>query len=125
MKQDKRIIHIVKHLPTGAKIPIIISKINENNIIEEFEEVMDNRKGYTLNMLQTRWDKSKDDVMEILENFEVPGHISNASFTAIKSHQQPLDVAIFFKEYIYGIERKTHISHNKLKPIKIEQLKLH
>lgn len=116
MKSAKKVIHIIKHIPTGAKVPIVITKMLNENVIEDYKEVLDNRKGFTLDMLTKRWDKCKEDVMEILQEFQVPGHLRHQEVIALPEGKAPLDVAIFFEEYIYGIEKKTKMSHKKLKP---------
>ena len=122
MNHKKNTIHIVKHLQTGAKVPVIIKKINKNNLIEDYEEYTENRKGFNLEMLQNRWDKCREDVIEFLQQFKVPAFVRHQDVLKIKSNtpldicsSQPIDVAIFWEEYIYGIERKTKIPHKKLK----------
>lgn len=115
--KDKKVIHIVKHTPTGAKVPMIINKVNDDNVIINYKEHSKDRKGFTISMLQNRWDKTKEDVIEILDQFKVPGHIDH---NHIKNNLSPIDVAIFFEEYIFGIEKKTKMPHKKLKPRLVE-----
>jgi hypothetical protein len=116
MKQrPRKVIHIVKHLPTGAEVPVVIDKMNEKNVIEKYHEHLDNRKGFTLQMLQNRWDMARDDVIELLQEYQVPAHINYKQVQGLPIHMMPIDVAIFFEEYIYGIEKKTRMSHSKLK----------
>jgi hypothetical protein len=126
MKAPRKLIHIVKHKPTGAHVPIEIIKTDENNVIQEFKEHTHNRKGFTLQMLSDRWDMSLEDALKILQTHEVPGHLSNSDFMNMAQRRlasKPADVAVFFAEYIYAIERKTKMPHNKLKPRLIEERK--
>ncbi|HLX54261.1 MAG TPA: hypothetical protein VKR58_09985 [Aquella sp.] len=118
MKQGN-VIHIVRHKQTGAEVPVIIRKMSKNNIIEEYSEVVDKRKGFTVDMLQRRWDMCKDDVIELVQDFQVPAFVSHREVNKIANDssddRMPIDVAIFWEEYIYGIEKKTKMPHNKLK----------
>ncbi len=119
MKAPRKIIHLVKHKLTGANVPIEITKTDENNIIQEYKEYTYNRKGFTLKMLSDRWDMPMEDVLKLLQTHEVPGHLSNSDFMSMAHRRlssKPADVALFFAEYIYAIERKTKMPHNKLKP---------
>jgi hypothetical protein len=106
---------MAKHLPTGALVPMSINKINDQNIIEDYREYLQNRKGFTLSMLQNRWDKTREDVIELLEKYEVPGHINHRSVKDLKEGETPIEVAVFFEEYIYGLEKKEKLAHSKLK----------
>jgi len=115
MKHTRKVIHIVKHIPTGAEVPVVINKINKNNVIEDYSEFTEKRKGFTVKMLIARWDKSYEDVIELLQEYQVPAHVRHTDVQALEPHQKPVDVAIFFQEYIYGIEKKTKMPHNKLK----------
>ena len=124
MKPLKRVIHIAKHLPTGAKVPMVVGKIT-NNVIEDYKEFMENRRGFTLNMLQNRWDKCRDDVLELLQKYQVPAHVNHKDVTALAEGLSPVDVAIFFEEYIFGLEKKAKLSHRKLKSKPLEVLRAH
>lgn len=124
MKPVKRVVHVARHIPTGAEIPIVINK-KTGNVITDFKEVMDKRKGFTLLMLQDRWDLCREDVIELLQKFQVPAHINHQDVTKLKEEQIPLDVALFFQEYIRGIERKTKMAHNKLKAKSLETVRSH
>lgn len=120
----KRVIHVAKHTPTGAEIPIVIKK-QDGNVITDFKEVMDNRKGFTLSMLQNRWDLCREDVIELLQKFQVPAHINHQDAKELRPGQLPLDIALFFQEYVLGIERKTKMSHNKLKAKTVKEVRSH
>lgn len=113
----KTVIHIAKHKATGAEVPIIIEKMDDNGEIISYKEVPMDRKGFTLDMLQTRWDKSRDETIELLTQYQVPGHINMKSSheTFSQTGKLPVDFAFFFEEYIYAIEEKTKMPHNKLK----------
>lgn len=113
MEKRLKEIYLTLHKPTGAEIPVEIKKIDENNIIIEYKEITFGRKGFTLNMLLVRWNKDKDKVLEILQNYKVPGHINHQD---IERGVAPADAAFFFEEYVYGIEQKSELSHSKLKP---------
>lgn len=112
MKKQKIIIHMAKHLKTGAEIPVLITKVDKNNVVEAYEEWTEKRKGFTLRMLQNRWDKCREDAIEILQRYEVPGYLKHDSLDPTK---MPVDVAIFWEEYIYALEKKEKLSHNKVK----------
>lgn len=115
MKSKRQVIHIVKHLPTGAKVPVVIDKMIDNKIIEKYHEHTKERKGFTLQMLQDRWDLSQEDTLELLQKYQVPAHVNHQDVLSLEKDKQPVVVAIFFEEYIYGIEKKTGMPHNKLK----------
>lgn len=119
MKKAQRVIQIAKHIPTGAKIPVVVKKVDSNNIVEDYHEYMKGRKGFTLAMLQSRWDKCRDDVIDILQDYEVPAFVRNQDVLALREknidNAFPIDVAIFWEEYIYGIEKKEQMPHAKLK----------
>jgi hypothetical protein len=106
---------MVKHVPTGALVPISINKISDKNIIEEYKEYIHNRKGFKVSMLQNRWDKTKEDVMELLDKYQVPGHVNHGQVKNLGPTETPLDLAIFFEEYIYGLEKMEKLPHSKLK----------
>jgi hypothetical protein len=114
MKGNKEL-YMAKHLPTGALVPISINKVTDKNVIEDYQEYIHNRKGFKIGMLQNRWDKSKDDVIELLNKYQVPGHINHAAIKNIDSGEAPIDNAIFFEEYIYGLEKMEKLTHSKLK----------
>jgi hypothetical protein len=86
---------------------------------------MEKRKGFTLKMLQDRWDMAKDDVLALLHEYQVPGHIRHPDTFTTNPNILPADVAIFFEEYIYGLEAKAKLPHNKLKAKSIESLTEH
>jgi hypothetical protein len=112
---SKKVIHVAKHIPTGALIPIVINKV-DNNIIQDYEEYTKDRKSFTLSMLQNKWDMDKDTVIELLQKYDVPGYIIQKEISQNQLKQiDALDIAIFFEEYIYGIEQKEKIKHKKLK----------
>ncbi len=117
MKKERKIIHIVKHKLTGAEIPVIVRKMSKDNIIEEYSEYMEKRKGFTLNMLRERWDKCREDTIELIQEFQVPAFVRHQDVLSLDKNEnrQPVDVAIFWEEYVYGIEAKTNIKHSKLK----------
>ena len=115
MKHQKQVIHIVKHLPTGAEVPVIVTKMDKNNIIQEYHEVMDKRKGFTLKMIENRWDKCREDAIELLQLYQVPGHLKQGLLSKDNPHLLPVDLAIFWEEYIYALEKKAKLSHSKLK----------
>lgn len=121
MKPAKRIIHITRHIPTDAEIPMIIKKVNKDNIIEEYYEYTDGRKGFTINMLQNRWNKCEEDVLELLQKYEIPAHISYKGLYGHNLNELPINRAIFFEEYIYAIENKEKITHNKLKSKELQK----
>ncbi len=125
MKHTRKVIHIARHIPTGAEVPVIIKKADESDMIEDYEEYTEKRKGFTLSMLQNRWNKAKDDILEILSEYQVPAHIKHEDIKVLMPHQQPIDVAIFFEEYILALEKKGNISHNKLKSKSLESLTEH
>jgi hypothetical protein len=110
--KGKKVINIAKHVPTGALVPMHVNKVNDKNEIEDFKEHLYNRKGFKLSMLQNRWDKTKEDVIELLDKYQVPGHLNHAE---INFDEKPIDNAIFFEEYIYGLEKMEKLSHSKLK----------
>ncbi len=111
MIQRKKI-NIAVHKPTGAEIPIEVISKDENNVITKYREWCRDRKYFTIAMLEKRWSKSKEEVTEILKRFEVPGHLNKPN---MMSGKLPMDDAIFFEEYIYGIEKKENMKHSKLK----------
>lgn len=116
--KDRKVVHIVKHVPTGAKIPMHINKVNsENKIVDHCESLRD-RKGFTVTMLEERWNKTNKEVLGTLVKYKVPGHIDHAK---IKDSAKPIDIAIFFEEYILAIEQKEKIVHSKLKSRKLEK----
>lgn len=123
MQSGKKIVNIVKHVPTGASIPIIINKVDNKNIIQDYKEILKNRKGFTLSMLEKRWKMVKSEIMEILNKFQVPAHLNHKELLKLESIN-PIDIAFFFEEYIFGIENKTKISHKKLKPKKLNEFNL-
>ena len=88
-------------------------------------EFMRNRKGFTLSMIQNRWDKCRDEVLELLQRYQVPGHLNNQDASCLTQGLSPADVAIFFEEYIFGIEKKEKLSHSKLKPKKVCEMRNH
>lgn len=120
MKKSKKIICIAEHKPTGAKIPMEILKINELNVIQDYRENLHKRKGFSLKMLQERWNKSREDIIELLDSYQVPGHLSKEAMQLLSSnptcHIYPADHAFFCEEYIYGIEKKENMKHSKVKP---------
>jgi hypothetical protein len=125
MQTTKKTIHIVKHKLTGAMVPVIVKKVNKDNVIEEYSEYLEKRKGFTLKMLEDRWDKYADDILEILNDYQVPAYINHQDVLALNSDQRPADAALFFEEYIYAIEKITKMPHKKLKPILINNQSEH
>ena len=125
MKTGKKPIYIAQHVPTGAKVPMLVTKMTKDNVIEEYKEFLEDRKGFTLSMLENRWDKCRDDVVELLQKFQVPAHVNHKDVTNLQMGMIPLDVAIFFEEYIYGIEKKTKMQHNKLKSKTVVNIREH
>lgn len=115
MKSAKKVIHIVKHNPTGAIVPVVINKMTPQNVIEDFQEVFNKRRYFTVKMLENRWDKCKEDVIELLQKYQVPGHLRHEEVKNIAPPILPIDVAMFFEEYIVKLELKEKMPHNKLK----------
>ncbi|HMG82316.1 MAG TPA: hypothetical protein VK559_04730 [Ferruginibacter sp.] len=113
MKPVRTLIQIAKHTLTGAKVPVVIDKVDDNNVILAHRELTKGRKAFNLTMLENRWDKCRDDVIELLKKYEIPGHLR--SDCPFEDHDSVLESAIFFEEYIYGLEKKEKIYHNKLK----------
>ena len=112
-----KVIHIVEHKPTGARIPMLINEVKnmgDKQMITNYQEHLEQRRGFTLEMLVSTWDTSKDEVLQLLKKFQIPGHINHSS---MKGHEDksPSDFAIFFEEYIYGVERVCELQHTKLK----------
>jgi len=112
MKQTKKMIHIAIHKPTGAEVPVIVKKVNKDNVIEDYSEYVEKRKGFNVEMLQKRWDKCKEDVVALLQQYQIPAYVRHSE---VMKSKMPVDVAIFFEEYIYGLENKENLSHSKLK----------
>ncbi len=125
MNPNKKVINVVLHKPTGAKVPITINKVSSEGIIEDYREHLHNRKGFTLVMLQNRWDKCREEVIELLQQFQVPGHLNHQDVVSLKEGEIPLDVAVIFEEYVYGIEAKTNMTHKKLKPKALKDVEFH
>ena len=113
---------MAEHFETGAKVPIEIISMKDNQI-QEYREVTVGRKGFTLLMLQERWGKSRDETLELLQKHKVPAHVNYQDIKDLVSETKgqnsvdlmPVDFAIFFEEYIYGIEKMLQIAHRKLK----------
>lgn len=114
MDKSKKIIHYVKHKMTGAVIPVIVKKIIKDNIIEDYFEYNENRKGFTLKMLENRWSKPQEEIITILKKYQVPGHLNNKNILK-QNGNYPINFAIFWQEYIHAIEKKDKIPHKKLK----------
>lgn len=115
MNRSQKIIHMAQHKETGAYIPIIVKKKNENNEVEDYEEYKDHRKGFTLEMLIRRWKKTREEVIQLLNKFQVPGHLNGDKFNTAIEGKLPIDFAFFFEEYISAIEKSTGMPHSKLK----------
>ena len=111
----KKKIHIALHKPTGAKIPVVVRAVDATNVITDYVEHIDNRKGFTVKMLTDRWDKCVEDVLELLHDYEVPAYIDSTKCKDLERDELLFKTAIFFEEYIYAIERREKISHSKLK----------
>lgn len=124
MKPPKLVIHLAKHIPTGAEIPIIVNAMKDN-VIEDYREFLENRKGFTLDMLQNRWDLCREDSLELLQKYQVPAHVNHQHVKSLPEGQFPIDAAIFFEEYIFGIEKKEKLKHSKLKSKPLKILKDH
>jgi hypothetical protein len=124
MKEPKLVIHLAKHIPTGAEIPVIVNAIKDN-VIEDYREFLENRKGFTLEMLQNRWDLCREDSIELLQKYQVPAHVNHQHVKSLPDGQFPIDAAIFFEEYIFGIEKKENMKHSKLKSKPLKILKDH
>lgn len=114
MNKQSKVINIAQHKETGAYIPIIVKKTNKDNEITDYVEHIRNRKGFTLEMLMNRWKKDKDAVITLLHEYQVPGHFNHKDID-FTSNKLPVDLAFFFEEYVYGVEQKTKMAHNKLK----------
>ncbi|MDP4145612.1 MAG: hypothetical protein Q8936_14190 [Bacillota bacterium] len=119
--KSRKTIHIVKHTPTGAEIPMIITRINDANEIEEYKEFTTDRKCFTLQMLCNRWDKCRDETIELLQEYKIPAHVNYPDVQNLKDGQAPIDAALFFVEYIYALEHKINIPHKKIKPRSLKQ----
>jgi hypothetical protein len=115
MKHTRKVIHIVKHVPTGAEVPVVIDKMN-GKVIEQYHEHTDKRKGFSLQMLQDKWDMSREDTLELLQEYQIPAHVNFQQVQALPNGSMAVDVAIFFEEYIFALEKKTKMPHKKLKP---------
>lgn len=113
--KTRKVIQIVKHKPTGAEIPMEIKNVNSDNIIDDFSEYTERRKHFTLEMLQERWNISRDDALEILKKYQVPAHVDHQNIRNLPDGKMPVDVAIFFEEYIEALEKKSGLNHSKLK----------
>jgi ribosomal protein S8 len=124
MKPQRKVIHIVRHKPTGAEVPVVLKKVSKENVIEDYQEITDNRRAFTVIMLERRWDMNKEDVLALLQKYQVPAHVDYKDVQQLPNNQFPVDAAIFFEEYIYAIEKKTKMKHNKLKsrPVIIEKV---
>jgi hypothetical protein len=105
----------VLHEPTGAIIPMFVNG-------KHYKENFEGRKAFSADMICTRWNLPHSDVAKILLRYKVPGHIRHNDFHKIRSGKKPLDVALFFEEYIYGIEDKTGMEHSKLKAKEIHKI---
>jgi hypothetical protein len=125
MKTKKNIIHIAEHLPTGARVPMIVSKVDDKNIIQDYKEYLEHRRGFTLLMLQNRWDMCREYVLEMLQKYKVPAHINHKDAVNLEQGRSPIDIAIFFEEYIFGLEEKEKLSHSKLKARTVENIRSH
>lgn len=115
-----KIYHTI-HKPTGAIIPVIIEKTSKEGIVEKYREYTKDRKGFTLDMLEIRWDKTRQEVIYILQKYQVPGHINHSKIANNSNLLTPADIAIFFEEYIIAIEKKEKMQHNKLKAKSLEK----
>ncbi len=123
--KDKRMIHIAQHIPTGAKVPVVVGKVNGKNVIEDYKEYLEHRRGFTLLMLENRWDMCREDTLEMLQKYQVPGHINHQKMKELQHGESPADAAIFFEEYIFGLEKKENLSHNKLKSKTVKNIRDH
>lgn len=112
--QGNNKIHMMEHETSGAKVPMRLHKIKDGTV-DKYQEVTDNRKAFTLKMIQDRWNMSSTDIADLLLRFKIPGHINHETLKNTSNAKSPLDVAIFFEEYIYALESKLGIPHNKLK----------
>jgi len=61
----------------------------------------------------------------MLQKYEVPAHVNHEDVKALPKGATPIDVAIFFEEYIYGLEKKEGLKHFKLKSRKLNLLRNH
>ena len=118
-------IHLAKHLATGAEVPVIVKSTNENNVVTDYREFLENRKGFNLKMLTNRWDMCAEDVLELLQDYEVPAHVDHEDVKKLAPGLSPINVAIFFEEYIFAIEKKAKLKHTKLKSKKLILLRDH
>lgn len=122
MKPPRRKINIVKHVPTGAEVPIVIDKMN-NNVIENYHEITDNRKGFGIEMLMDRWKMNKENVANLLQQYKIPAHVNHDDIKKLSNNSMPLDVAFFFEEYIHALEKKINLGHAKLKSKTLEDFR--
>lgn len=111
----KKTIHIVKHKLTGAKIPMHIRDVDDNNTITEYKEHLQGRKGFKIDMLVERWGMPKEECIKLLKKYQIPGHLNSGDRNLLQEGTFPVDLAIFFEEYIYGLENKEELQHTKLK----------
>ena len=125
MNKNKIVIQIAEHKPTGAMVPMVVKSVDANNVITDYKEFIENRKGFTLSMLQNRWDLCRDDVIEMLDKYKVPAHVNHQDIKSLPKGGSPLDIAIFFEEYIYGVEKKEKLKHSKLKSRTLKLLRDH
>jgi hypothetical protein len=128
-KDGKRLIHIARHAPTGAEIPIIVHKMGPNNTIENFEEFCDGRKCFSLDMIADRWKTTREIVIDMVTKYEVPLHMRPEDMeklrrAVIPADATPMDYAVVFEEYVFGMEKVGKIQHSKLKsrPFRISPL---
>jgi hypothetical protein len=115
----RKVVHIVKHTPTGAKVPMVINKTSESNIIENYQDYVVNRRGFTIEMIMCRWDRDREDVINILQEYQIPAHVKAADVGKLPEGSNPIDAAVIFEEYILAVEKKAKLAHNKLKSKRI------
>jgi hypothetical protein len=103
--------------------------MDDNNIITNYKEFLEDRKGFTLSMLQNRWDLCREETLELLQKYQVPAHVDHEDVKKLSmgifAGSMPVDVAIFFEEYIFGLEKKEKLKHSKLKSRKLKLLQNH
>ena len=117
-RQGKVLIHIVRHEPTGAEVPVIIHK-TENGMIKEFEEVPTNRKCFSFPMICKRWNVEIEVLKATMEKYEIPAFLRREDYARVAKKEfkdgSMLEYAMIFEEYIYALEKKFKIPHSKLK----------
>lgn len=78
---------------------------------------MNNKKGFTLEMLTKRWSKPELDVINLLKKHNIPGHITYEDVESLLATEIPINKAFFLEMDIYKLEEKIKLPHKKLKSV--------